>query len=233
MKHKNPKWYENFKREMLELIEKYEKEQKISVQKITLVALGPGNRDIDMIINKAPSRQEAQIKDMDPLVLDACCGSRAFWFDKMDERAMFVDIRQETIIREDTVRKDGTPWRGWTMEIKPDKVADFTDLPFPSDSFALVVFDPPHANFGHTSYMAKQYGTLGGVDWRDMLSRGFAECFRVLRPEGVLVFKWNEQDIMVKEILKLAPEKPLFGHKSGKLNKTHWICFIKSKAASR
>lgn len=28
-----------------------------------------------------------------PPVLDACCGSRAFWFDKADSRAMFVDKR--------------------------------------------------------------------------------------------------------------------------------------------
>jgi hypothetical protein len=53
MKHKNPEWYEKFKQEMLELIEKYESEQKIAVKKITLVALGPTTRDIDMIINRA------------------------------------------------------------------------------------------------------------------------------------------------------------------------------------
>jgi len=31
-----------------------------------------------------------------PPVLDACCGSRMFWFDKQDERALFVDKRRET-----------------------------------------------------------------------------------------------------------------------------------------
>jgi hypothetical protein len=30
-----------------------------------------------------------------PLVLDACCGSRMFWFDKTDSRAVFVDNRRE------------------------------------------------------------------------------------------------------------------------------------------
>ena len=29
-------------------------------------------------------------------VLDACCGSRMFWFDRADARAVFVDKRRET-----------------------------------------------------------------------------------------------------------------------------------------
>jgi hypothetical protein len=32
---------------------------------------------------------------MDRPVLDACCGSRMFWFDKEDPRAVFVDNRRE------------------------------------------------------------------------------------------------------------------------------------------
>ena len=44
---------------------------------------------------------------------------------------------------------------------------------------------------------------------------------------GVLIFKWNETDIKVSEILKLTNEKPIFGHKSGKRSNTHWICFMK------
>lgn len=35
------------------------------------------------------------------------------------------------------------------------------------------------------------------------------------------------QDIKVSEILKLTPEKPVFGHISGKRSNTHWICFMK------
>ena len=30
-----------------------------------------------------------------PPVLDACCGSRMFWFDRKDTRATFVDKRRE------------------------------------------------------------------------------------------------------------------------------------------
>lgn len=76
-----------------------------------------------------------------------------------------------------------------------------------------------------TGYQQIKYGALY-FDWKDMLHRGFSECFRVLEPGGVLIFKWNETDIPVKEILKLTPVKPLFGNRSGKASKTHWICFM-------
>ena len=42
-----------------------------------------------------------------------------------------------------------------------------------------------------------------------------------------MIFKWNETDIKVSEVLKLTPEKPIFGHISGKRSNTHWICFMK------
>jgi len=66
-----------------------------------------------------------------------------------------------------------------------------------------------------------------GDDWQDDLRRGFAECFRVLKPYGTLIFKWNEIQIPVRDILALTDQKPLFGHKSGKRADTHWITFMK------
>lgn len=75
--------------------------------------------------------------------------------------------------------------------------------------------------------MAKKYGKLNRKTWRDDLRKGFAECFRVLKPDGVLIFKWNEYEIPVAEVLKLTPYTPLFGHKSGKAAKTHWLTFMK------
>jgi len=157
-----------------------------------------------------------------PPVLDACCGSRAFWFDKADQRCLYVDKRRETITWNERITDRASP-----LVIAPDVQADFTDLPFPSGTFALVVFDPPHiVRTEPRGNMTRYYGHLAG-DWREMLRKGFAECFRVLRPDGTLVFKWNEQEIPVREILALTPEKPLFGHKSGKQAKTHWIAFLK------
>ena len=36
-------------------------------------------------------------------ILDMCCGSRMFWFDKKDDRAIFSDIRKEehTLLMDD------------------------------------------------------------------------------------------------------------------------------------
>lgn len=168
------------------------------------------------------------------VVLDAACGGRMFYFDKNDPRVLFCDNR--TV---DTELCDG---RKFT--VKPDVECDFTSLPFKDGSFRLVVYDPPHLlrNTGKskmddmygslneraapTGYQQIKYGALYS-DWRDMLRRGFTECFRVLEPHGVLIFKWNETDIPVKEILKLSPVPPLFGNRSGKASRTHWICFMK------
>ena len=73
---------------------------------------------------------------------------------------------------------------------------------------------------------AKKYGKLG-EDWPQMLRDGFRECMRVLKPDGVLIFKWSEYDIPVADVWKALGEKPLFGHHSGKNSKTFWGCFMK------
>lgn len=159
------------------------------------------------------------------LVLDACCGSRMFWFDREDERAVFVDVRRERHELTDRSSKGGSR----ELVIDPDVLADFSDLPFKDGTFALVVFDPPHlVHNGSGGWLAKKYGKLEG-DWREMLRSGFAECFRVLREDGVLVFKWSDHDVPVREILELTPVTPLFGNRNGKTAKSHWIVFMKPR----
>jgi SAM-dependent methyltransferase len=160
-------------------------------------------------------------------VLDACCGSKMFWFDRQDSRAVFVDNRRETHALPDVSSAGGVR----TLEINPDIVADFTELPFPADHFAMVVFDPPHlVRAGKKGWQAKKYGKLEG-DWREMIRQGFTECFRVLKPEGTLIFKWNEHEVPVSQILALTPERPLVGQRCGKTAKTHWLVFMKSPAS--
>lgn len=153
-------------------------------------------------------------------ILDACCGGRTFWFDKHNPLVTFMDNRK----LEDTLCD------GRTLEVKPDIVGDFRNMPYDDETFNLVIFDPPHLlKVGENAWLAKKYGRLNSATWKDDITKGFAECFRVLKKDGVLVFKWNETDITVSEILKLTRHKPLIGHKSGKLNKTHWILFVKER----
>ena len=160
---------------------------------------------------------------MNKPVLDACCGPRMFWFDPHDKRAIFMDNRRESHSLKDSSSKHGMR----NLIVDPDLIADFTALPFDSETFSLVIFDPPRLiRNGRSGWLAKKYGKLG-ADWREELKSGFVECFRVLRSDGVLIFKWNESDIPVSQILELAPHKPLFGNKCGKASKTHWIVFLK------
>ena len=150
-------------------------------------------------------------------VLDPCCGSRMFWFDKNNPDVEFCDIREF----------EGTLCDGRKLSVASDTIADFTNLPFEDNTFWHIVFDPPHmTSLGENSWMAKKYGVLKG-NWKQMLKDGFDECMRVLKPNGTLIFKWNEQDVPVSEILKVIGYKPMYGHKSGKLQKTHWMAFMK------
>lgn len=151
-----------------------------------------------------------------------------FWFDRADPRAVFGDIRSETHQLTDS----SVPAGSRQLVIQPDIMLDFRALPFDDDVFSLVVFDPPHlVQAGPKGWLAKKYGKLG-VSWRDDLRGGFAECFRVLRPDGVLVFKWNEHDVKVSELLALTEHKPLFGNRCGKTAKSHWLVFIKPSEAA-
>ena len=151
-------------------------------------------------------------------ILDPCCGSKAFWFDKNNPDVEFCDIREVPKYEY---------YKGRYIEIAPDTVCDFTNLPFEDESFYLVVFDPPHLQWaGEKSIMALKYGRLTG-DWRAMLTEGFNECWRVLKPNGVLIFKWSDVQFKVSEILPLFPQKPLFGNHNRKGNRTHWLCFMK------
>lgn len=155
---------------------------------------------------------------MSKSILDMCCGSRMFWFDRADPRVMFVDIRSEEHILCD----------GRELKIKPDIIADFRRLPFQPETFSMVVFDPPHlVRAGEKSWMRAKYGVLNKETWKDDLRAGFVQAFRVLKPGGTLIFKWNETQIRTSEILALTDQKPAFGHPSGKKGGTHWICFIK------
>ncbi len=157
-------------------------------------------------------------------VLDACCGSKMFWFDRNDSRAVFMDIRREKHSLKDESSASGSR----ELVINPDIVADFTNMPFADGRFSLVIFDPPHfSRNGATGWMAKKYGTLES-GWREIIGKGFSECFRVLAPGGTLVFKWNEDEVSVTEILKLTPAKPLIGNRYGKHFKSHFIVFQKS-----
>ena len=149
-------------------------------------------------------------------ILDACCGSKMMWFDKQNPNVMFADKRTETHILCD----------GRILKIEPEIEMDFTKMPFENETFSLVVFDPPHLNkLGKNSWMAKKYGVLL-PSWVTDIKDGFDECMRVLKPNGTLIFKWNENQIKINKIIEVIGQKPLFGHPSGKHGQTIWMTFF-------
>jgi len=136
-------------------------------------------------------------------ILDPCCGSRMFYFDKQHKNVLFQDIREEIIElhgRKPTV-------------IAPDCIGDFTDMEYKDESFYLVIFDPPHLKWaGQKSFMRAKYGQLND-NWPEQLSKGFTECWRVLKPGGTLVFKWSDAQIKINDVLKLFGQQPVFGNR--------------------
>lgn len=160
-------------------------------------------------------------------ILDVCCGGKMFWFDKNNPNVIFNDIRSidNEIIWKGKGRREG---QKAYLNIKPDTMMDFRNLDFLDNSFNLVIFDPPHIiENTDGGWQKKKYGRLSPETWEKDIRKGFSECFRVLKPYGILIFKWCEIRKTVSEVIKLTPVKPLIGHKSGKQQKTHWVCFMK------
>ena len=91
--------------------------------------------------------------------LDVACGPRSFYFDKDDPRVTFCDLNPRHL----------TLCDGRALDVEPDLVADFRDLPFADESFSLVVFDPPHLTVG-AGWQVDKYGRLDprGVEVRPL-----------------------------------------------------------------
>ena len=151
------------------------------------------------------------------IILDACCGSRMFWFDKQNPNVLFADKRSESHELCD----------GRTIHISPDVIHDFTNMPYPDNTFRMVVLDPPHmVKLGKNTWMAQKYGTLL-PSWETDLRAAVDESMRVLMDYGVLIFKWNEAQVKLNQVLNAIGRQPLFGHVTGKHGRTIWCAFMK------
>lgn len=162
-------------------------------------------------------------------ILDATCGFKGIWYQKNHPFVTFLDKRKEKI-RHKTENMKFKSVR--TYNINPDIVADWTKtLPFDDNYFDMVIFDPPHivSNRRKKGNMESEYGVLYNDNWKDVLSKGIEELFRVLKQDGVFVFKWCEttNQTKIENILKLFSYKPLFGTRTGQANKNHWVLFLK------
>lgn len=151
------------------------------------------------------------------MILDMTCGLRMMWYQKSNPDTIYGDLRIESHTLSD----------GRRVDIKPDIRFDYRALPFPDNTFDLVNFDPPHlTRAGETGWMRQKYGVLF-TTWREDLSAGLSEGFRVLRPGGTLTLKWCSENIPLAEVLELSPYPMLYGTRHGKNNKTSFTVFNK------
>lgn len=141
-----------------------------------------------------------------------------FYFDKQDPQVLFTDIREY----------HDTLCDGRKLDVQPDMIADCTNLPFEDETFNMVVFDPPHLlKVGQNSWLCKKYGRLP-ENWQAFINNSIHEGMRVLKTNGTLIFKWNEQQINVSDVLKAITDyKPIFGHRTTIKNQTIWMAFMK------
>ena len=144
-------------------------------------------------------------------ILDLSAGNRAIWFNRKHPDCTYIDKR---------------------AEVMPDLVCDSRDvLPFMAGTFDLMVFDPPHVNFGKTSNMARVYGHHTTAEIVDIIEKTSTEAHRVSRKDALMAFKWNDHDIPLPTVLKLLRGwEPLFGHltKDGPGSKTYW-CLLRRR----
>lgn len=154
-------------------------------------------------------------------VLDPCCGSKMFYFDRSDPRVDFRDNNPRNSVLCD----------GRILTVDPDTIGDAAEIDAPAYSYHLVVFDPPHLTSGN-GWQVEKYGKLP-PDWREWMTRAFSECWRVLAPNGTLIFKWYEHRIKISEVLRCAPCAPLLGNRRPSNSKTHWLVFFKEGGHAR
>lgn len=141
-------------------------------------------------------------------ILDLTAGNRAIWYNKQHPLCTYLDKRES---------------------VNPDVVCDIRNIPGQVGSeFDLIVFDPPHLNFGKNSNMSKVYGYHTTSEILDTIKGGSAEAHRVSKPNALMAFKWNNHDIRLERCFELMPHwEPLFGHltKDGphSASQTYWV----------
>lgn len=142
-------------------------------------------------------------------ILDMSAGNRAVWFNKNYPDCTYVDVRPS---------------------VNPTVVADTRDLGNTvGEGYNLVVFDPPHVNFGANAAMSKTYGHHTTEQIRDIIRCSAKEAHRVTLPDALMAFKWNDHDQKLDKILALMSDwwEPLFGHATSSRTKhscqTYWV----------
>jgi SAM-dependent methyltransferase len=163
---------------------------------------------LELLLPKEPSVRKPV---PEKFILDSTAGYRMMHVNKENPHVLYTDLRSE---------------------VNPDEVQDFRSLPYPDESFRLVIFDPPHRTLKDAPHWVKRdYGGLVPETWQSDLRKGFRELWRVLQPFGILVFKWNNHQFPLTEVTPLFPAKPVIQQvtTNGTSSDTFWVLFMKIK----
>lgn len=139
-------------------------------------------------------------------ILDLSSGNRAIWFDKKNPLCTFLDIRES---------------------VNPDHVCDTKDLKFlHGNVYDLVVWDPPHLNFGANSNMSKCYGYFTTAEILETIEKTSLQLWDITNEKSLMALKWNDHSIKLTRVLWLIKGwTPLFGNRvsKNKRSQTYWV----------
>jgi hypothetical protein len=96
---------------------------------------------------------------------------RSFYFDKKDERVVFGDIRE---------KETHLLTNGQTIHIEPDEVMDFRNIPYPDESFQMVIFciHPIYSTYLRSLGYVRSMGYWTSRRGKKISLKGFSECFQ-------------------------------------------------------
>jgi len=135
------------------------------------------------------------------------------WYDQYHPGVVYVDLRPE---------------------VRPDILCDSGQLPFRRRCFDLIVFDPPHHNIGANADMVKRYGHFTNAEIKWFVLRAFHDFARVLKKDGLILFKWSDHTTKLTTILGFICGEftPLFGQLGSTRVKhpsmTYWVTLVKT-----
>lgn len=164
------------------------------------------------------------------MILDATAFCREMWYDKKYSDCIYMDKRKGKF-RADSY-KDNPKFEKLEWDIRPTVQAVWEKLPFRDEVFDQVLFDPPHKIGNSYSVFSDKYGQLELWGWQKQLYNASKEFLRVLKPKGLLFFKWAEtckaSDRAIK-VIEAGGFKPLFGSNttSGKTSAV-WVTYCKN-----
>ena len=77
---------------------------------------------------------------------------------------------------------------------------------------------------------AHKYGSFSLAYIKDFVRDSFVEFHRILKDDGVVLFKWNSCNVPLEKILELRGDfEPIFGQNFNRIKKheTVWLCMKK------